>query len=394
MIDRKQRLFEMMNRVAGMQLSEIDTSTPHSDLPPGFSDSDFESLSDFAHSNMNESDDYSSQKVDINTMVGNKMGSIENKKKQNREEPYLHKATITKILDQNGTELDLNRLRALITERPIKLLSENVKTGKNNILKISLPSYKGLFYNEKNKDFEIVNTCPNAGVCKAYCFANQGGNIIWENSSLSKSRILNFLLNHWEAFKYKVIDEIEIEKRLNVKRGLRTIVRWHDSGDFLSQKYLEMAFDIARETPDVLHYAYTKMVSNVKSANVPQNFVFSFSVDQEAPENDLINLKTDKHAIVVPTIMFKDLTHTEKENPNDPNSELKFLYNTPTSFNELKNRMAKQYDIDINTIISFNQLMKIPEGGEQKWNVIVTKKDGDMAAARRDVLGSYLLQHK
>lgn len=36
---------------------------------------------------------------------------------------------------------------------------------------------------------------------------------------------------------------------------------------------------------------------------------------------------------------------------------------------------------------------KIPEEGNNKWNVIVTPSDADTAAHRKDVLGVYLLKH-
>jgi hypothetical protein len=191
-----------------------------------------------------------------------------------------------------------------------------------------------------------------------------------------------------------LIDEIETAKMLNEKKGIKTIMRWHDSGDFISDKYLALAMDIARRTPDVLHYAYTKMVSMVKKADVPKNFVFRFSVDSGAPETSQINKTTDKHADVVPRELFKDLMHKDKKMVKGKKEPVNiYQFNSKEALNEFKNRLAKHYSIDVNTILTFKEMMNTPEEGSNKWNVIVTPSDGDTAAHRSDVLGVYLLIH-
>ena len=60
----------------------------------------------------------------------------------------------------------------------------------------------------------------------------------------------------------------------------------------------------------------------------------------------------------------------------------------------LKNAMAAFYEIDVNTILSFEEMMGEDENkGVNIWNVIVTPSDADTAAHRNDVLGVYLLIH-
>lgn len=371
----------MMNRVGGMPLKEQAES-----LPPGFSNNDIESLSDFVEqSNVNEDDGGAQmQPANLRDIIDKrKIGN-----KRNREMPYIHNDTI-KIIDTAGKEIDRAALARRMTERPATLLGTNEKVGKTGILKISLPAYKGLYYDEKEKEFKVVNTCPNAGSCKIYCYAQKGNNVMFDVASISKMRILNFLLNNWEGFRYKLIDEIETNRIKNEKKGIKTIMRWHDSGDFISEKYIDLAMDIARQTPNVLHYAYTKMVSMSKKADVPNNFIFRYSIDREAPENDLINKETDKHADVVPKKLFTDLSHTV----NVKGGKNKFRFNSHEALNEFKNRLAKHYNIDVNTILTFNEMMNTPEEGNNKWNVIVTPSDGDTAAHRSDVLGVYLLIH-
>lgn len=382
----KQRLFEMMNRVGGMPIvNEADS------LPPGITNNDIISLDDFVDSGNIQEDTtgVQMQPADIKKIVDKRKSGTP----RDREDPYIHSKTI-EIINRNGNEIDQEQLKKIITQRPPTLLSSNEKVGKTGILKISLPAYKGLYYDEKDRQFKVVNTCPNAGECKLYCYQQKGRSVMFDNAAISKTRILNFLLNHWDAFKYKMVDEIETAKMGNDKKGLKTIVRWHDSGDFISDKYLDLAMDIARETPDVLHYAYTKMVSSAKRANVPSNFVFRYSLDVGSPETGLVNKYEDKHTEVVPKQLFKDLVHSKKE-PIKGGKEFKnvWQYNSKHDLDELKNRLSKQYGIDINTIITFGEMQKIPKQGENKWNVIVTPSDPDTAAHRKDVLGVYLLIH-
>jgi len=378
----RQRLFEMMNRVTGMPLMES------TDLPPGITNKDIITLDQFADgADVNEdTTDVKMQPADLRGMLDVKKTGV-----RDREQPYIHNKTV-EIIDKNGKEIDQNWLRDQITQRPATLLGTNEKVGKTGILKISLPAYKGLFYDESDNTFKVVDTCPNAGTCKQYCYQQKGRSVMFDVAVISKSRILNFLLNHWKEFEYKMIDEIETARITNEKKGIDTIVRWHDSGDFLSDKYLELAMAIAAKTPKVLHYAYTKMVGFAKRATVPPNFVFRYSVDPESPETQLINKLKDKHAEVVPKQLFKGLLYSEKVQ-GKKGVKLIWHYNSPEAINELKAKIATFFEIDINTIITSDELVKMPEEGVNKWNVIVTPSDADTAAHRKDVLGVYLLIH-
>lgn len=390
----KQRLFEMMSRVAGMPLNESV------DVPPGFKNMDIETLQQFVDdSNVNEdTTNVTMQPADLRKIIDTRKSGIRDK-----EQPYMHNNTI-QIIDKDGGEIDKQWLKDEITQRPKSILGTNEKVGKTGILKISLPAYKGLFYDESigdlDKGFKIVNTCENAGDCKQYCFAQKGRAVIYDNAVISKTRILNFLLNHWHEFEYKVIDEIESARIANKKLGLTTIVRWHDSGDFLSVKYLDLAMAIAAKTPEVLHYAYTKMVSRAKKGNVPPNFIFRFSIDPGAPENTLIDKTKDLHAEVVPKQIWKEYVEVTSEPVLNKNGQqaiekgkpkTKTVYNY-TDLDGLKNVMANFYEIKVDSILAFNQMPEI-EGNTPYWNVITTPSDADTAAHRKDVLGVYLLIH-
>jgi hypothetical protein len=58
-----------------------------------------------------------------------------------------------------------------------------------------------------------------------------------------------------------------------------------------------------------------------------------------------------------------------------------------------KQRLAQAYKVDTASIITYDQMLSIPEGPTPKWNVIVQPGAGDRAANRKDVIDSYLMFH-
>jgi len=205
-------------------------------------------------------------------------------------------------------------------------------------------------------------------------------------SSIGSSRIVNFLMNDPEGFKAQLIKELNSAMISNAKKGKKVILRWHDSGDFLSEKYLLMAYDVAKETPDILHYAYTKQVPMVRklASNKPDNFIFNFSLGGLYDET--IDITKEKHARVVPYELFKDIPYTKGED----GYSIKFA---PKEINILKDRLADHYKIPRENIITYDELSEMPEGKEMKYHVIVHKGHGDLAATRRDVIGTLLFFH-
>lgn len=136
-------------------------------------------------------------------------------------------------------------------------------------------------------------TCPNAGVCAKLCYA-RSGTFQFSNVKAAHRRNLEATINDLHGWRDEVIDELKHKKF----RGGKS-VRIHDSGDFYSPDYLVAWFDIARATPDVLFYAYTKEVHVAKSFESlrPSNFAILFS--KGGKQDHLIN-ETDRHAEVFP----------------------------------------------------------------------------------------------
>ena len=315
--------------------------------------------------------------------------------------PYVHPklAREIQIVDPSGRRFDLDKLKAHITTRPDKILKQNEKISHSGgestqFYNIGLPALQGLGYDEKNQKFVIINTCPGAGACKVYCYAKKGGYVQYMPVNTSQTRQLNFLLNDPEGYKNMLANEIRTAVEKNKKKGVKTVIRWHDSGDFFSDDYLNLAYSVAKMFPDVDFYAYTKMAS-VAKGDKPVNFKMNFSAGAKPEQEKQINLQTTKHSTVVPKQMFADLVDREEiPDPDKPNKTIKKLvYKSPAAIDILKKKLALKYNVPEDSVITYDEMMKIPVGDKPKWNVIVKPGDGDDSANRADVIGTWLLIH-
>jgi hypothetical protein len=102
--------------------------------------------------------------------------------------------------------------------------------------------------------------------------------------------------------------------------------------------------------------------------------------------DELIDLKKDKYADVVPVKLFKDLKYTRGKD----RYSIKFA---PEEIAELKKRVAKHFNVNIKNIITYDEMQKIKDMGVKKYYVLVWKGHGDDAAARSDVRGVFLFFH-
>jgi hypothetical protein len=310
--------------------------------------------------------------------------------------PYVHRGNI-EIKDENDRRFDLDKLKASIITRPVKLLKQNEKITHSGgetaqYFNIGLPALKGLAVNEKTGDFIVVDTCPGAGACKVYCYAKKGGYVQWKASSMSQTRVLNFLLNDPQGFKAKLESEIQTAVDKFGKKGAKVVIRWHDAGDFFSPDYVDLAYSVAKKFPQVDFYAYTKM-AGVATGNKPDNFKMNFSMGATPSQETQIQPKSTKHSTVVPKPMFTDLILKDDGGKLIKDKDGKIQFKSPEAIDTLKDKLSAKYGVPKDTIITYDEMKVIPPGKEPKWNVVVKPGDGDESANRADVVGTWLLIH-
>jgi hypothetical protein len=372
--DTKQRLFEMMNKVGGMPiLTEIDWEDEFSDVSKECIS--IEALKEYFNKVLKNQKQPSDKRTKPSLMIHNK--SI----------PF----------DDSG-EIDVNTFIKNITEYPPQIISQNEKMNKSGgessiTFNIGLPALRGLVYDIQNQEFYIVNTCPGAGACAAVCYARRGRYAFIPAISQKQTRILNLLLNNPNDFKKQLFREIEVIAMKN--KGKRLFFRWNDAGDFFTKKYFQIAVEITKELKesgfDFESYAHTKM-GDVYNLNDP-DVILNFSVDASEKEKNKVNLTTAKTSEIVPSNLFKDLFVRDKAH-FAVNAEGKLIPKDENSISTLKQRISNEFNVDLNYLLMYDELIKMPEENTKKYNVIVLPKgQGDIAAQRRDVQRTFLLYH-
>lgn len=161
--------------------------------------------------------------------------------------------------------------------------------------------------------------CPSAGSCAKLCYARNGTYLFPEVLAAHK-RNLRLVREHPDAWELAMTVELQQDRfrptgraRYNLPDGVTdgwvrdwaalggAAVRIHDAGDFFDDAYLLAWLRIARRTPDVLFYAYTKEVTRFRKLvepDPPVNFRWIYSLGGR--EDHLLDLDADRHADVFP----------------------------------------------------------------------------------------------
>jgi hypothetical protein len=173
--------------------------------------------------------------------------------------------------------------------RPKKLLSQNSELRPDGIFNWSLPAFAIKLTNGEN-----FNVCPNAGACSSFCYA-RNGTYLFSNVRGRHIANLEYILEDPQGWYEQMLAEVQHPKKAG------KFIRIHDAGDFFSEEYLELWLEIARNTPEVTFYCYTKEVAMFKrmvEPNCPANFRYLYSMGGK--QDHLIDLENDRHAEVFP----------------------------------------------------------------------------------------------
>lgn len=334
------------------------------------------------------------------------MGRIADRAKNKTDKyklPYIHRSSVVKYYSPEGKRYDEEKIKQTLAIRPKKLLKQNEKMKHSNgeleqFFNIGFAALVGIALNEQTNELVIVNTCPGAGSCKVDCFAMKGGKVQFEAPWQSDGRILTFLLNDPTGF-FKTLDtEIKKEQKLGDKGGYTVTIRWHDAGDFFSPEYLDLAFKLATANPGVKFYAYTKM-ANAALAKKPDNFIINWSEGASTSQEKQVKaqdpeLEQTKNSRIVPTNLFYDLLVKDPQTKNLVKGAEGQWQVIPEKLPELKQRLAKEYGISANSILSYKEWeSKGKANPSMKWNVIITPGEPDVTANSPGVLSTLLLKH-
>jgi hypothetical protein len=315
--------------------------------------------------------------------------------------PYVHRSSAIEYYDEAGKRFKEEAVIEALKTRPKKLLKQNEKMKHSNgdleqFFNVGFAALTGVAVDEATNKLIIVNTCPGAGSCKVDCFAMKGGKVQFKAAWLSDGRILTYLLNDPDGFFNQLSSEISKEEQLGKKGGYAVTIRWHDAGDFFSPEYLDLALNMATQHPDVKFYAYTKM-AGAALAQKPSNFIINWSEGANTSQEKQVKaqdptLATTKNSRIVPDNMFQDLLVKDQKGNLVKGSSGQWQVQ-PDKLPELKQRLAKQYGISANSILSYDEYMNKGKNTGLKFNVIVAPGEGDVSANDPGVLSTLLLRH-
>lgn len=176
------------------------------------------------------------------------------------------------------------------------LLTQNAKMKKSsqngiNVFNFGIPAFRS----ETG-----LATCPNASQCATGCYA-RSGTYRFKNTINAYEQRLS--LTQLPDFVPLLIGDINLKSLQSKHKGLKCIIRIHDSGDFYSKDYAKKWFEIMsyfENNPNVSFYAYTKMVSmfeTFKAENIiPSNFRAIYSYGGK--EDSQIDTENHKHSKV------------------------------------------------------------------------------------------------
>jgi hypothetical protein len=168
-----------------------------------------------------------------------------------------------------------------------------LKTGRYKIMDLITQNSKMAKSGDGRYNFGIEaskRNCPNAGICKKFCYAQKG---TFRFPCVGKAYTKRGDVTRQADF------EDLMSKEIQRKRTLKNL-RLHDSGDMYSLGYIRKWFRIMSKFPDIKFYAYTKMVLtfNYLKKEIPSNFTLIYS---EGGKQDKFIKPTDRQARIFET---------------------------------------------------------------------------------------------
>jgi len=159
------------------------------------------------------------------------------------------------------------------------LITQNIKLKRTSdiigqrVYNFGIPAFE---------DADGKRTCPFAGDCANWCYAQKGA-YVWSNVAPAFQR--RYLATKCDTFVDKMVAELT-KKRVD-------ILRVHDSGDYYSMKYIKKWIAIAEAMPHIRFYSYTKSIPLFLHITMPDNFDIIYS--EGGKRDDLIDYKKHRH---------------------------------------------------------------------------------------------------
>lgn len=319
----------------------------------------------------------------LNRVRANADVATGDREKFDKKNPFVHAKS--DFFKKGEGDVDVDYFIKEITKTPLNIVNTNEKILKSGgphefVYKTGIPAFRGIAYDIEHGKFHYINTCPGAGTCAAICYAMKGHYIQYPVAYDSMTRRLNYLLNYPDKYEEQMYNELKAKctehKALKGYKS-KVLLRWNDSGDFFAKRYVKIAENVMKKLQsegfNIDSYAYTKVADVASDSDFGDT---TFSAGANKKETGRVDMDKQKTSVIVPRELFKglDLMKVDDEQA-------------------LKTKIASHFNIDQNSLITYDEMMSTPKSDIPKWNVIVTQNDGDDAAFRKDVKKIFLTQH-
>jgi hypothetical protein len=329
--------------------------------------------------------------------------------------PRIH-SKVTKKMSFENPEETIDDFIDFITFDPSKdkILGSNHKIEQSGLtqevyVKVGIPAFIGILYDEEKNQFFTIKTCPGAHGCEHICYARKGNYIRYGTNFQKSTKTMNLLINHPDVFEKqltKELTELCVENEAFPDSYSWVTLRYNESGDFFWDRYLEIANRVIgklKKRFNIRATAYTKMASviNQRTKHIDTTFSKDFSRPGEVEkiENPQVRLAT-----ILPKQKFEKLFFVPGEYETDSAGNVKkdrrgnpiqAYRKRPTisGMKKLKELISQERGIPMKNILGYNEMMRMPEGRVPKYYVIVMSGDGDDAVSRRDVKEVILAEH-
>jgi len=308
--------------------------------------------------------------------------------------PRIHTNAVADMRFGNDSEMIEDFIAGLQFDQVNdSIVGSNEKIGRSGLtsetfVKVGVPAFKGILYDEEKQQFFVVKTCPGAHGCQSICYARRGNYLRYGSSARKSHKILNLLINHPEQFEAQLLKELTdicTENEAYQDSFSKVTVRYNESGDFFWAKYFEIAKRVIRKLQknfNIRATAYTKLpeIANASGNDVDVTFSTSFSKPGAAEQvNPSVRLAT-----ILPKEKFQKLFVRDGKRVKKP---------TISGMKTLQQLVADELGVPVENVINYHEMMRIPEGRKRKYYVLVMSGDGDDAVTRKDVKEVILAEH-
>lgn len=327
------------------------------------------------------------------------------------------------VVDEQNNPIDLNILARKLTDYgnpEFKLLKQNAKMKKSStgeyeaFYNIGIPAIMGMVFDEKENKFKVINTCPSAGSCIHVCYATKGGYVQFKAVSERQNLTLNLLYNRPAEYIEKAVNEIvkvvktHATPTKELPRGIKTIIRWHDSGDFFSEDYLRLSLHIIERVKDSLpsfyhdfiqFYAYTKRAKMVEPFQ-DKGLLLRKSIGAKPEEEREIHPDKDLFSQIIPKSVKDEMLKQgviERIGEGEE-EEGKYIVN-PGKDDILKKAIKNSPEVKFKnsypmlTMAEYEDVEDQLKTTKEKVNVIILPGENDRPAKDPNVAGVYLMFH-